>query len=50
MGAPDTDFRPFDVSGIQMDIQPSNPVSVRIPDLKKGRLIQLDIRPAGYSV
>jgi hypothetical protein len=32
------------------DIRQCNPVSGRIPDIKKGRIIWPDIRPAGYPV
>jgi hypothetical protein len=44
------DIRLFKVSGIRPDTRPSNPVSGRIPDLKKGRIIRPDIRPTGYPV
>jgi hypothetical protein len=32
------------------DIRQGNLVSGRIPDIKKGRIIRPDIRPAGYPV
>jgi hypothetical protein len=32
------DIQLFEVSDIQLDIRPSNPVSGRIPDLKKAGL------------
>jgi hypothetical protein len=39
----------FKVSCIRPDIWPSNPVSGRITDLKKGRIIWPDIGPTGLS-
>jgi hypothetical protein len=35
---------------IQPDIRQCNLVSGWIPDIKKGRIIRPDIRPAGYPV
>jgi hypothetical protein len=35
---------------IRLDIWQFNLVSGRIPDIKKGRIIRPDIRPAGYPV
>jgi hypothetical protein len=35
---------------IRPDIRQCNPLSGRIPDIKKGRIIRPDIRPAGYPV